>query len=281
MTLRFDHAVIAVRDLEAAAETYRTLGFTVQSGGRHTGKGTRNALIRFPDDYLELLAVDDREEALAAGPSRRDLVRFIDEQGAGFATFALRTGDPDELDRLAERWRDSGIEVAGPNPAERRRPDGSVLRWRTAVPGTSSFRRPWPFLIEWPGGALEGAPPPGSHANAALGVGEVAVGDADVSAFDVLERLGLPTEARSDDDLPGAARRTVRLPGVDLDVVVPRETGPFQLGIRVADLAALRDTLAARGLGPEAAWPAGFRLATAPPEASMLVFLPDERRIGA
>lgn len=35
-----DHLLIAVPDLDAAAEAYRTLGFHITEGGRHPGRGT-------------------------------------------------------------------------------------------------------------------------------------------------------------------------------------------------------------------------------------------------
>ena len=56
MLTAIDHLVIAVRNLEAAAEDYRSLGFTVVPGGRHPGVGTYNALIAFADSsYIELI----------------------------------------------------------------------------------------------------------------------------------------------------------------------------------------------------------------------------------
>ena len=47
MITRFDHAVIAVSDLDQAVEAYRTLGFDDFPGGRHEHRGTHDALIRF------------------------------------------------------------------------------------------------------------------------------------------------------------------------------------------------------------------------------------------
>ena len=47
MITRFDHAVIAVRDLDEAMRRYQALGFDVRPGGRHVGLGTHNTLIRF------------------------------------------------------------------------------------------------------------------------------------------------------------------------------------------------------------------------------------------
>ncbi len=59
MITRLDHVVLAVADLEAAVERFRTLGFSVMRGGEHPGFGTENAIIRFGLDYLELLHVRD------------------------------------------------------------------------------------------------------------------------------------------------------------------------------------------------------------------------------
>jgi hypothetical protein len=268
VTLRFDHAVIAVGDLDAAVETYRRLGFDVQPGGRHTGKGTRNALIRFPAAYLELLAVDDRDEALAGGPSRVDLVRYLDETGGGggFSTFALRTGgQPSELDALVARWRAAGIEVPGPNPAERRRPDGSVLRWRTAVPGGSSVRRTWPFVIEWPDGALPADPSALNHDNGAMRVTHVTVaGDAPALAR-AYEQLGLSR------DLPGTAIRFADA----------AESGPLELGIGVEDLTGLAALMEERGVSTAIDERGALRPAAPDPATAFLAFIAASDEVAA
>src|SRR3546814_19848545 len=49
-----DHVLVGVRNLEAARDTYRRLGFTVSPRGRHLGWGTANYCIMFPGDYIEL-----------------------------------------------------------------------------------------------------------------------------------------------------------------------------------------------------------------------------------
>ena len=57
MSLHFDHAVIAVQNLDVAIQDYCDLGFTVFRGGVHANRATENALIVFEDGtYLELLA---------------------------------------------------------------------------------------------------------------------------------------------------------------------------------------------------------------------------------
>ena len=53
-----DHVVHAVRDLDAAAELYRRLGFTVGARNRHSW-GTHNNLVQLPGFFVELLAMAD------------------------------------------------------------------------------------------------------------------------------------------------------------------------------------------------------------------------------
>src|SRR3989442_5792477 len=78
MITRFDHAVIAVRDLDQALRLYRdVLGLDAHPGGRHTGLGTHNGIVRLGLDYLELLAVADRAEEEASGPTSAALVDYL------------------------------------------------------------------------------------------------------------------------------------------------------------------------------------------------------------
>ena len=53
-----DHAVVAVRDLDAAADKWRRLGFSVSPRGTHSAHlGSGNYTIVFDVDYIELLGV--------------------------------------------------------------------------------------------------------------------------------------------------------------------------------------------------------------------------------
>ena len=56
-----DYVVHAVRDLDAAAELYRRLGFTVGTRNRHAW-GTHNRLVQLPGFFVELLAVAEPEK---------------------------------------------------------------------------------------------------------------------------------------------------------------------------------------------------------------------------
>lgn len=54
-----DHAIVGVRDLEAARARFARLGFNSTPRGRHVGWGTANHCVVFERDYLELLGVVD------------------------------------------------------------------------------------------------------------------------------------------------------------------------------------------------------------------------------
>lgn len=85
-----DHTYLLVHDLDASAERYRRLGFTLSPRGLHsTQKGTANHTIVFADDYFELLGVV-RETELNA-PQRKSLGDF----GEGLKAIANRTSDAD------------------------------------------------------------------------------------------------------------------------------------------------------------------------------------------
>jgi extradiol dioxygenase family protein len=147
MITRFDHAVIAAADLEQARRLYgERLGFVVYPGGRHTGLGTENAIVRFGLDYLELLGIYSREEVAAAGIKRASLLDFLADRPGGMLGFCMAT---DDIDALAARFQAMGLDALGPYAMERMRPDGVLLQWRLLVPGGTAWRRPWPFFIQW------------------------------------------------------------------------------------------------------------------------------------
>lgn len=162
----FDHFVLVVPELAAAAADYRKRGFTVTPGGEHAGGLTHNALVGFKDgSYLELLAFHD----LAAAPHH--IWAPVAQRGGGWADFALRSSD------LRQDVAALGDLVAKP-PAEggRTRPDGLRVAWSVA-----RLQAPLPFLIEdltarelrVPGGAAA------EHANGMTRVAAVVLGATD------------------------------------------------------------------------------------------------------
>lgn len=180
--LRFDHLVIAVRDLECAVAAFRdVLGFDAQIGGRHEAFGTRNAIIRFGLDYLELISVED--ERLALQSSRGALVRFLAEHEVGLCAYAVATGDLDSLANLALQV---GFDTTGPFAMNRRRPDGSRLSWRLLVPGGDQYFQMWPFFIQWdqPDSERMKMERAGQHPNGSVGVSGIEIGVNDLRTAD-------------------------------------------------------------------------------------------------
>lgn len=232
MITRFDHVVIAVRDLDAAMARFRELGFEVHPGGRHTGLGTYNAIIRFGLDYLELLSLADREEAIASGPSGRALVEFLGRREGGLVGYALATSD---IEADAQRLRQTGLEASGPFPMERLRPDGRLLSWRLLVPGGTPWLRPWPFLIQWdaPDDERLSWERPGNHANGTAGVVGIAVAVADLDRGQYLYERQLGLELQGRDEVPELAARRVRFQvgGFAIELLAPAGHGPVQQAI--------------------------------------------------
>lgn len=233
---RFDHLVIAVRDLERAAARYRELGFDVRPGGRHPGRGTENAIVRFGHDYLELISVYDHVGAERAG--RGELVDFL-RRGEGFVAYALETSD---IDAEAERLHAAGTSAVGPFPMERHRPDGSRLSWRLVVPGDTQYRRPWPFFIQWDQPEPERlvTEASGQHANGARRVSVVSVAVADLArAIGLYARtLRLELVERGEERDLAAWSATFALGGSQVRLLAPAGPGP------------LASALAAAGEGP-------------------------------
>ncbi len=94
MARGLDHVAHAVRDLDAAGEFYRRLGFTVGARNRHSW-GTHNRLVQLPGFFVELLTMaepeklgDDGFSVLFGGFAKRFL-----ERHEGLAVLLLESRD--------------------------------------------------------------------------------------------------------------------------------------------------------------------------------------------
>ena len=131
--LRFDHIIIAVRDLDAAIADYAALGFAVYYGGKHTHKATHNGLISLADgSYLELLAPVD--------PADIDGTIASLAEGEGYGGYALLSTD---MQADAARLQAADMGFVGPSDGHRDRYDGERVVWQAInLEGTRS-----PFFI--------------------------------------------------------------------------------------------------------------------------------------
>ena len=263
MLTRFDHAVIAVRGLDGAAALWRDrLGFDAQLGGRHTGRGTYNAIVRFGLDYVELISIYDHAEVEARGePNALALAALLESAEGGLLGFALAS---DDLAADTVRLRGAGFDVAGPTPMERLRPDGRLLQWRLAVPAGGSWGTPLPFFIQWdvPDDERLRWEPPGRHANGVLTIVAMAIAVRELDPWiDVYARqIGLTLVDRG--PAPGleadrarfrVGRTAIELlspsgPGLVADAVSARGECPWQITLAVRDLGTAARVLAQHGV---------------------------------
>jgi catechol 2,3-dioxygenase-like lactoylglutathione lyase family enzyme len=258
--LGLDHIVIAVSDLAASAERWRSLGFTVSPRGLHSDYlGTANHTIMLEDDYIELLGV------LTPTPFNAPTRAFLDD-GAGLERLAMRTDDA--AAGLAALLRDGFAESTG--PFEFRRPvdldDG-----RTGEAGFRIFQ--WP-LTPAPGGARVFAcehltrdtvwlPSLVRHHNGARALKRIEIVTADPAAEAALcgRLLALPTQASGGIHAVAMAPR-----GADL-LFLDAETFGARWGLTADDamprcgvVMAVDDATSAEGFAERAA-PGGLRWA--------------------
>jgi catechol 2,3-dioxygenase-like lactoylglutathione lyase family enzyme len=107
---RFDHAMIAVADLERAHAQWKTLGFRLTPKGVHQGKGTANYCIMFADSYIELIGVVNPDEASGRLAAR------IAEAGEGVAGIAYGA---DDAEAVYAALTQAGVKAEAPVSLER------------------------------------------------------------------------------------------------------------------------------------------------------------------
>lgn len=221
MLTGLDHAIVALDDLGASAQLADALGLIVTPGGAHPGRGTHNAIARFGADYLELIAIAGSAEA-AANPQGRALSAFL-RRGQGWLGFALASDDL-AADVAAARAR--GLEIEDPEDGSRLRPDGTLLRWRTARVVGSVWGGRLPFLIEheMPRDRRLSWAPPGGHPLGATRVFAASVAVDDLEAVVAEYRLLLGREPTAIEDVPALPARRARFQVGDLRLELLRPT---------------------------------------------------------
>lgn len=119
-------------------------------GGQHPGWGTANRIVPLGREYLELIAVVDRDVAAASDFGRAVLDAVANAQR--LVGWMVQTED---IRGVARRL---GLEVM---EGSRTRPDGSTLAWRLAGLAPALANGALPIFIEWDTA-------PGSHPGAAV-----------------------------------------------------------------------------------------------------------------
>ena len=137
-----DHLVYAVPDLPAAVtDLAERSGVQAQAGGRHTGRGTHNALLALgPQTYLEIIAPDpEQPDPAVPRPFGLDGVRHGSLVGWALAC--------DDIDAAVAGARSSGYDPGDVIDGLRADPAGTLLRWRMTAGELAGGLAP--FLISW------------------------------------------------------------------------------------------------------------------------------------
>jgi catechol 2,3-dioxygenase-like lactoylglutathione lyase family enzyme len=252
MLQSLDHAIIAVRDLAAAARTYTALlGRSPSWRGEHPALGTANVLYRLENTYLELLSLQPD------GGSAQGLRARLEEKGEGLLGLAFGTGDADLCrTTLAER----GLHPAAPrNGLGRDRDSGAVREYRSVLLPPDESRGVLLFAIQHlsspdllPHAALV-AP----AASAATGVDHVVVRTTDAEAAKQLygRELGIRLALDRSFEQWGARLLFFRVGGLTIEIAAPLgeevESGAtddlWGIAYCVLDADAARERLAGEG----------------------------------
>lgn len=147
--LALDHIVInSTNTNDIITRSGKKMAIKAVKGGEHDDWGTFNYLSHFSNNsYLELLGVNDLDKAVqSTNPLIQHLLYMQRNEINGPFQFALRTK---QLDSYVTHFQKQGIPFKGPFPAQREKPDGTILRWRMLFPVYDYTTETMPFLIEW------------------------------------------------------------------------------------------------------------------------------------
>jgi catechol 2,3-dioxygenase-like lactoylglutathione lyase family enzyme len=139
-----DHIVHAVRDLDAAVELYRRLGFQIGARNVHPRAwGTQNHIIQLPGTFIELLTVADTSGIAPQAPHHFSFGAFNRDflsRGQGLSMLVLEgRGAPD-----VDEFRAQGIGDFELYEFERegKRPDGTPIKVAFALAFASDPHMP-------------------------------------------------------------------------------------------------------------------------------------------
>ena len=137
-----DHILLGCNDLQRGIDfVEQHTGVRAAFGGVHPGRGTQNALLSLGvSRYLEIIGPDPKQTA--SNELANMLKKIADPSLLGWAAH------PGDVQVLADDLAKAGIAAEGPTPGSRKRPDGSVLHWKTLNLKDDGHGL-LPFFIEW------------------------------------------------------------------------------------------------------------------------------------
>ena len=144
MQIPVDHLVYATRDLDRGLEEIERLtGIAPTLGGRHPGRGTRNALVSLGADvYLEIIAPDPDQPPPPGG-------RWVGVDRVNTSRLTTWAAKSHDLEELRRRAAEQGVQLGEIQSGSRQRADGVTLAWRLTDPEPLVADGVVPFFIDW------------------------------------------------------------------------------------------------------------------------------------
>ncbi len=217
-----DHIIIAVRDLDAAKNTYtRILGRKFTQAGVHEGLGSSNVIFRLRNTYLEFVV------ATGHGPFADMIQQKIEADGEGLIGLAFGTVNADVC---VAHLKAAGLTPSDPLPggATDTSADGQTTerRWRNVMLPSEETGGLLMFVIEHEDRLAIPLSPvaPGVNGRAAVeAVDHVVIntGNPDGAIGFFRDRLGLRLALDHTVDKWGARQIFFKLGGLTLEVVAP------------------------------------------------------------
>lgn len=164
---QIDHVLLATTDLDRGQDQlWRAYGLECTAGGRHLRWGTANRIVPLGAQYLELVAVDDRDLA-ATSPLGRAVLAQAHSDRLQPIGLCLAT---DDLAAVASRL--GRVPAAG----SRTLADGSELRWTSVGVEEAFGRLQLPFFLTWENRSRHPGLAPAVHRTPARQIAFVEVG---------------------------------------------------------------------------------------------------------
>ena len=138
-----DHILLGCNDLQRGLDfVEQHAGVRAAFGGVHPGRATQNALLSLGTRrYLEIIAPDPQQSSSTSELPAK-LKKLSEPRLVGWAAH------PGNLQVFAADLAKTGIAAQGPTAGSRKRPDGTVLHWKT-LNLKDDANGLLPFFIEW------------------------------------------------------------------------------------------------------------------------------------
>jgi catechol 2,3-dioxygenase-like lactoylglutathione lyase family enzyme len=230
MPRRIDHLVIAVHDLDKAAEFYQRLGFQVGARNKHSW-GTENRLVQFPGTFLELITIGEGANIPPHGQGTFSFGAFVRDYLQEREGLAMLVLDSQDAKADAAAFSQQKIGAFQPFFFERtgKKPDGSETKVAFTLAFASMERAPKAgfFVCQQHFPENFWNPAFQKHDNQAINVSSVALTASDP---DRLRRFA-STFTGVEPIRPSGHDLSYRLAGSHLDIMMPDDAGELYVSV--------------------------------------------------